>query len=1857
MLSTPSLHFYFLGMQHSAKLAVFRAFCSSFDDTAKQFTSGPALQFAQKFSSSFLQYWTDVLAGTHTNLPTTKPSYATVTLSPQLRKINGNNQPRVARGNAIHCLHRLTTSGSSPAPQKFSSSFLQYWTDVLAGTHTNLPPTKPSYAAAVGARRPAPAAAGTTADPVSAAPQNQWQQQLPPRRQGQRKPLPPLTDDFRVFARLRPGHTADMSRSFAVRTHIADKLGIARSRIPEAHPCKTGWAIRAADLATRDLLTERQAEWASDISAEIVEKRQEWYTYAVQGCPRRFNNIFGEAIDDEKAIRDEVATQTGQTPERVMTGKQDSEQRPTRTLFISFAKEVKHYWRLFDTTSYARLIVKTKPPKQCDNCWDYHSRYSCGRQARCKNCGKTGHAQDTCTATQQCANCHGPHAVDFPQCPARPKKVNGAFHSLNRPEKKLVQIMGKRLFKQFTAKPASPPRDQSTSLESDSATASDTTSASSRSTPTTSDAITPEPERENRASRPSETPSASSAAPAAPNSQASPTPSSGSSSSGRQNTAASASPIKPTSATPMNERRVSPPVRQSIEMSEEPHERQHRDKRLFRVFQANVGKNGPSHDCALALADAERYEVILLQEPWTQVRDSRCLTKTHPAYDTYSPVSTWEDIDTRPRVMTYIRRGARLLADQQRPALSRDILWLVVNGVTLVNVYREPNLDTALEVLFAWPIPSQCIIAGDFNARLHTWQIGPSRGHGGIIAEWAAENDLDLLNPINTPTNSARRRSRPHGWRGCCAEGRHALLWLGRRGSWDPDRKDHHYEAGWTRPMPSPPPPPAAQGAGWADYGLHAKKVKMQGRMLRKAARKRFEEGQTTLEEAEPYRILTATMPVDALTADWSMGSNRPIQEKHVNALYTIFQRGDMKRARYPLAVLSTRSEVQCMLHEMGYDGDTPDADDVPSFDKWLLVNGRPVELLDGQHRVAPLKRIVSGSGSGKQELYWPCNIYDRGMPHATAAEADVVLWLSSILDLKNEPLPILTESDRVNYDGGHRKRRKLGTHRHRLPSPPSSEPTSSMADLPPSSMKRSRDPDDPANLARWDMSSAQSDETQDQSTPRPGRLQQTQTTEWIPFSAGSSHGSQSWTSSPSSRSAPVLKRPKSTSSRTSPSRQLRNAEINQTGFRMGSFRLDTYPDSLNALRCELRDIGLGDGILPASLEHELRRADSEIPRFAFDRDEATRALTEAIATDLPPIDWVQALMKRADECELNRECESSWNGEIHAAILEQAFRTNRFVSNGPVDFRYAQAAQIVHAYKPREAPSKMVDFCVFCRPAKGSAEEQAIDDICQTRPAQSINHTDLGDFCKRPIALSIETKRPKVDRDDATLQIGTWQSTQWRSLRHNSSQPLESIEFLPGIIVQGHDWQFVASVLDENDKSVLLKGLVATASKNPDIIHENVAEMETQMLRALQLSGEPANDRAVVRDDVRQSHLPDLDVGLDDLPLDRRLVVHGVSTGLEHPRAAARRRREACFVRGLEADRRLSRRRADPRTGAGSLLPRSTVQAGQCRERTRKCLSLAKWPAALGHSGRLVYEPVASAFARKIIASFASYSYIRIHIRATMSPAGSLSPVSPAPQSFASYLPATSTGTTPEAPSDDASQCEFDIDWENIWHGGKRLVGAKKRPRHRRVVGAKMKESWIYRHGANLEHKGIRYWLCKICHKQRSYSTALYASSGTAHAARHLLRQHHVAESSGGSPSLTTPFTLAATSASTPPRPLSRQSTLGFQLASLFDERSWKARFVDWIILEDVTFRQASSERLGWLIANGGEPASQLLPEHHATVCSWIRQSFESRQQIISSLVKGAKSCVHLSFDLWTASNGFHYIGVVGHFVDGGGK
>ncbi|KAH6980548.1 hypothetical protein EDB80DRAFT_260638 [Ilyonectria destructans] len=53
--------------------------------------------------------------------------------------------------------------------------------------------------------------------------------------------------------------------------------------------------------------------------------------------------------------------------------------------------------------------------------------------------------------------------------------------------------------------------------------------------------------------------------------------------------------------------------------------------------------------------------------------------------------------------MTYARRDAKLLADQNRPYISRDILWLTVNDIVIVKFYRQNDENGGLDILLQWP--------------------------------------------------------------------------------------------------------------------------------------------------------------------------------------------------------------------------------------------------------------------------------------------------------------------------------------------------------------------------------------------------------------------------------------------------------------------------------------------------------------------------------------------------------------------------------------------------------------------------------------------------------------------------------------------------------------------------------------------------------------------------------------------------------------------------------------------------------------------------------------------------------------------------------------------------------------------------------------------------------------------------------------------------------------------------------------------------------------------------------------------------------------------------------------------------
>lgn len=172
-----------------------------------------------------------------------------------------------------------------------------------------------------------------------------------------------------------------------------------------------------------------------------------------------------------------------------------------------------------------------------------------------------------------------------------------------------------------------------------------------------------------------------------------------------------------------------------------------------------MGKKPEAHNTAMALGDSCHYDVLLIQEPSTNVYDGgqRCTTLTHTAYDTFVPVAHWEK-NKPPRVATYVSRRGKLFADQLRPVETRDALWTRIGNYTIVNIYNaqrspENDLQQAADLLRQWEPPSQCIIAGDFNAMHHSWQSNAdTTNRGGIIADWMDEHELALLNQPDSPT-------------------------------------------------------------------------------------------------------------------------------------------------------------------------------------------------------------------------------------------------------------------------------------------------------------------------------------------------------------------------------------------------------------------------------------------------------------------------------------------------------------------------------------------------------------------------------------------------------------------------------------------------------------------------------------------------------------------------------------------------------------------------------------------------------------------------------------------------------------------------------------------------------------------------------------------------------------------------------------------------------------------------------------------------------------------------------------------------------------------------------------------------
>ncbi|KAK0371739.1 hypothetical protein CLIM01_10893 [Colletotrichum limetticola] len=293
-------------------------------------------------------------------------------------------------------------------------------------------------------------------------------------------------------------------------------------------------------------------------------------------------------------------------------------------------------------------------------------------------------------------------------------------------------------------------------------------------------------------------------------------------------------------------------------------------------------------------------------------------------------------------------------------------------------------------------------------------------------------------------------------------------------------------------------------------------------------------------------------------------------------------------------------------------------------------------------------------------------------------------------------------------------------------------------------------------------------------------------------------------------------------------------------------------PPAVDNIVSRIEELARGEGIVPHTEKETLNQQRGASRRFRWiketsfarppsGQDESTR--DELGPT--PTLERVNKIWTDADDCQSFQHFEMQWNCAVHFKILEVAlahFQHLGFCNCTGVQIHtnYTRGAKASHH-------NKKVDFCVFVNEHSPELTRAAL-----TFPFQSVNHTEHPALLERPIALSLETKVTGQDWAEAFNQISVWLPAQWdalddlvlrtrsrgsaasdsnRSGNVNDPKPSAAaaagLVFLPGIVVQGHDWYFVAMTRSAAGKSRLYSRVLCGSTQKIEGVYQVVAVLQ----------------------------------------------------------------------------------------------------------------------------------------------------------------------------------------------------------------------------------------------------------------------------------------------------------------------------------------------------------------------------------------------------------------------------------------------
>ncbi|KAM0248159.1 hypothetical protein ACHAQJ_009550 [Trichoderma viride] len=272
------------------------------------------------------------------------------------------------------------------------------------------------------------------------------------------------------------------------------------------------------------------------------------------------------------------------------------------------------------------------------------------------------------------------------------------------------------------------------------------------------------------------------------------------------------------------------------------------------------------------------------------------------------------------------------------------------------------------------------------------------------------------------------------------------------------------------------------------------------------------------------------------------------------------------------------------------------------------------------------------------------------------------------------------------------------------------------------------------------------------------------------------------------------------------------------TGVEYKSLDDSSVPAVAEKLFRTMTEIEQGLDIIPGALK-QIICDDQELTPESFKHSQWRRAFKSDGPDDLPgripSIAQIKKILAKAIKCKNYKHEEASWRAMVHIPLLELILEDDLGEQCDDFNAMICTTARPHRKFRPISSSAKMIDICVYYT-ALDPDMATAIKAFCGTTPTLSTNHTDhyALQFC--PIILSVEIKQPGAVWERAQLQTGVWLAAHWAFLHWGVKQKLlnqrmaqdapaddlnaetlkalSKLGFIPGIVINGHQWHLVIS-------------------------------------------------------------------------------------------------------------------------------------------------------------------------------------------------------------------------------------------------------------------------------------------------------------------------------------------------------------------------------------------------------------------------------------------------------------------------------